>query len=134
MSLLAEQVAETSGFFTEVEADDGVARRAGIALVEQQIKATVDGVEAVAEFAGNRDAEFDILVNEVLAGALKAFLDVVFRDEQAARDLGIAETAKGLEGDRDLVLAREGGMTARENESELAIGDLGVEEEVVIFR
>ena len=54
--------------------------------------------------------------------------------KQPSGDLRVAESAERFQGQGDLVFPGQGGMTAGEDQSKLAVLDLGVEEKVVKYR
>ena len=49
------------------------------------------------------------MLDQVAGGALEALLDRLFGDQERAGDFGVAESAQGLQGQGDLVLARRRG-------------------------
>ena len=77
------------------------------------------------------------MVDQVFGGTLKPFLDRFFIDQERAGNFGGAKTTQCLQGQCELVLARQHGITAGEDHPQLAVFDGGIEKQLVdsvVFR
>ena len=119
------------GVLAEIGANGRFALGRAMAFVEDQVEDLVHGVEPLDELRGVGRVERDVVVDQVAGGALKSFLDRFFIDQKGAGDFGDSKAAQCFQGQGELVLSRQQGMTAGEDHPKLAVFDGRVEKQVV---
>lgn len=98
-------MAQPSGLFAQVGANGRFSFGGAVTFIENQVEHLMNHIDPVAEFRGRRRVECDLALREIALGTLQALLDRIFVDEQSAGNLGIAESAKGVQCQGDLIFA-----------------------------
>ena len=118
-----EQLREPRRLVAEVAADELVARRRRVALVEDQVEHGEHRAQALRQQVVGRDAERDARVADLPLRAHEPLRERRLRDEERARDLRRAQTADLVQRQRDARLGRERGVAAGEDEAQPLVGD-----------
>jgi hypothetical protein len=93
-----------------------------VALVEEQVDHRENLAEAVADLVGGRDPVRDPRLADLAFGAGDALTDGGLRNEERSGDLGGGQPAHHPQRERDLPRAREGGVTAGEDQPQPVVG------------
>ena len=119
----AEELREADRLGAEIAADERVAGRGGVALVEDEVEHPEHVGHAVGEEVVGRHAERDARLAEPPLRADEPLRERRLRDEERARDLRRREPGDLAQRQRDARVDRERGMAAREQEREALVGD-----------
>jgi len=117
-----DEPGEQDGLLAEVDADPVGPRGRGMALGEDQVDDAEHAREALGHALGGRDGERHAAVAQLALGPGQPLGQRALRDEERAGDLRRPEARDGAQGQRHLGVDRERGMTAREEELELRVG------------
>ena len=110
-----QQSAEPNGFATELAAHERVAARRRVALGEHEVDHGEHRIESLGELARRRNAIRNARVANLAVARTSRCAIVGDGDEKRARDLFGRETADRAQRQRDLRVARERRMAARED-------------------
>src|SRR5260370_16193419 len=99
--------------------------------MDQETKQRQRALEAPAEFGAARNFKGQGVVADRALGAAEPLRDGSLVGEEGARDLPHAEAADGLEAQRYAGIAREVGMAAHDDHSQLVVAKLLFEGRVV---
>src|SRR5579871_4308453 len=91
----------------------------------------MNGVESLVELQCGRRIEWDSALGKFTLRPLQSLFDRLLVDQERASDLGVAEAAKSVECQGDLIFAGEVRMAAGEDHAQLAVVDLAVVKEFV---
>ena len=107
----------------QLAADQRVARRRRVALVEHEVQDAQDAVEPLGQELGRRDAVGDPGVADLALGPDEALGEGRFRDEERPGDLGRRQAAERAQRQRHPRVHRERRMAAGEDEAQAVVGD-----------
>ena len=123
-TLVGQHPRQPAGLVAQVAAYRHIGMGGVAALTEQEVDDREHRVQPSAKLGGGRRLEIDVQVAQPISGPLDAFLDVGLGGEQAAGDLGRAESAERPEREGDAGFRRHGFMAADEQEAERLVADL----------
>src|SRR5207237_8473542 len=127
-----QDAAQTERLFAKRRSDPVLARRCGIALVEDQIDHLEDGGEARHALGAARDLEPDMRLGEGPLRADDPLGDGGNRNEEAARNLLSRQTAEDAKREGDPCVLRKHRMAGHEDEAEEIVPDVFVDRGVRI--
>lgn len=125
--MFREQSGEANGFIAKFLPHQFVPARRFVTFIEKQIQRLQYRIYATGEFADGRNFEGDFCFADFLPSAHEAFLDGRFATEKGARNFGAAESAKGLQRERDLCFFWNQRVTAHKDHSQALVFDFLVE-------
>jgi hypothetical protein len=106
----------------EITSDKLALRRCQVSLVEHEIQDAEDGAESLGKRLAIGDLVRDAGPEDLLLCSSDALSDRRFVCQERTRDFDDAETPERAQRQRDLGLAREGGVAAGEDEAQLIVG------------
>src|SRR5439155_26656672 len=127
-----QDAAQTERLFAKRWSDPVLARRCGIALVEDQIDHLEDGGEARHALGAARELEPDVRLGEGPLRADDPLGDRGDRDEESPRNLLSRQTSEDAKREGDPCVLREHRMAGHEDEAEEIVPDLLVDRSVHI--
>ena len=119
-----KHTAEADGVVAQFVPDQGVPGSGGIAFGEDQIEDGEDGVEPFGQQMRGRDVVGDAGVFNFALGPHQPLGHGGHGQEKGGGDLGGGEAAQRLQGEGDLLLHRQGGVTTGEDQLETFVGNL----------
>ena len=117
-----QDAGQPDGLGGEVPALQVRSRRAGVALVEDQVQHVQHRVEPLRPFGVRWHAERQAAVLDALFGAADAAGHGRLRDQEGPGDLRGGQAADGPQGQRDLRCGRQRGVAAQEQQDERVVG------------
>ena len=122
-----DQAGQAQGLEAQVAPDQVLAFMRGVAFVEDEVQHLERGIEAGFQLLTVGQVQRHAALADLALGAHQPLRDGRFLGQKRAGDLAHAESASGLEAQRDAGLARDLRMAAHQDHAQLVVAEFGTE-------